>query len=958
MSDNNAKPKIWALSAPTTWAVALFFVILTLAMTWPWPMYMTQSLTAPVGDVALQMTVLQWNAHALVTNPLGLFEAPFFYPYAHSIAFSENLIGETLIALPLLWFTGNPALAFNFNIMLSFVLTGLFTYLLARDLTGSRAAALFAGVAFAFCPFRFMHIGHQHMLATQWFPFTLWALGRWLGTGKERPIASSTRWLAWAAFGFIAMGLSSVYYTFYLFIALLLYALWWLLLGPGLSRRKEIEWVPLSLRLGAAALAVAIVLLPVFLPYAQTNSELGLSRSIYEVDNWSAEWSFFGSVPKGNWLYAQVLAPGMGAVSGERQLFPGILPAVLAVVGLVWGRSRQRFYYLLLGLFSLAMTFGLSRTLPGTNIDVPLPYALFYYWMPGFQALRVPVRFSVLVDFSIYILAAYGLARLLDVGAEGMAGRVGRWRRRLGKRTRTAVAVISIALLLLEFANPLDASGRQDLMAQLTTIEPYGWLAKAENAGPVLELPMSADQPDVSYMLFSTRNWQPLVNGWSGFVPPGTVALKQALDSFPDPLTISLLQGLEVRHVVVHLWEFPGDRQAALKARLDKTAQLKLVDQAGENYVYELASDPWLRAIARQVGDATLWVGEARQGTMPTLEVLAYALQRWGVAANRMGGNINIGYRPIGPLPFGVASDYVLVPNPPGAQAVPLGFEGAQVVASNPAIRLLKRDPGLLRSYDLTQAGAPTGNLLRMRVGTSAIAFDESAMESGRSSRYLEVMFNAFASSEVVVDTGGRQETLRLPPGVSSYMTGPLDTPQEVTVTGGDNAKAIRVTLRSAPGASAQPGLAARPSLMPLQLDSASLRNGGAFVTHLRVVAPRTNEDHYTLTLDVYVQPWGTHPQGHFGSWSVVLPADGMAHDLDLELDPVAKTVTTLRDGVPVQTFTGFIGEPTQGGFKASLTVLNSQGIIASLPIYTFTRKDSRIADWQLEPGTFTVAQP
>src|SRR5947208_6620400 len=76
--------------------VLLFFLALTVAMTWPWALHLGEAIN-PFGDVVLQMATLRWDAHALVTNPGGLFEAPFFYPYAHSIAFSEHLIGETLV---------------------------------------------------------------------------------------------------------------------------------------------------------------------------------------------------------------------------------------------------------------------------------------------------------------------------------------------------------------------------------------------------------------------------------------------------------------------------------------------------------------------------------------------------------------------------------------------------------------------------------------------------------------------------------------------------------------------------------------------------------------------------------------------------------------------------------------------------------------------------------------------
>lgn len=120
------------------------FTLLTIVLTWPVAPLFGQAINA-FGDVVVQMTTMTWDAHALATNPFGLFDAPFFYPYAHTNAYSEHLVGETLVALPILWLTGNPAPAHNFNFLLSFVLTGYATYLLVRDLTGNRIAAVAGG---------------------------------------------------------------------------------------------------------------------------------------------------------------------------------------------------------------------------------------------------------------------------------------------------------------------------------------------------------------------------------------------------------------------------------------------------------------------------------------------------------------------------------------------------------------------------------------------------------------------------------------------------------------------------------------------------------------------------------------------------------------------------------------------------------------------------------------------
>lgn len=927
--------------------VTLFFSALTLAMTWPWVLHMNEAINS-FGDVVVQMTSIRWNAHALLTNPFGLFEAPFFYPYQHSLAFSENLIGQTIIAFPLLWLTGNPALAANVNILLSFVLTGLFTYLLVRDVTGNRAAGILSGVAFAFCQFRFMQMGHLHMLATQWFPFTLWALGRGVKGQGSAAREANPRYLWWAAFGFIAMGLSSVYYIYFLALVVVLYVLWWLVFR---DRAVQVPWRGLLAHGAGAVLLTAIVLGPALYPYLQTNSELGFSRSIYEVRNWQAEWSYFGNVLRGNWLYAQVLAPGMASISGERELFPGIVPGLLAFVGLIWGRGRERWFYVLLGFVALVLTFGLSRRIG--SIEIPLPYALLYDWVPGFKALRVPVRFAVLVDMSIYVLAGYGLARLVGIS-------FGRVKAAVSSKPfsvkGTALPAILTGLILLEFINPLDTSNRRDVSALLQVTEPYGWLARPENSGPVVELPMSGDQNDVWYTFFETRNWQPLVNGFSSFVPPGTVRIKQALDAFPDAYTVTLLQGLEVRHVVVHLWQYPKEAQAAFKAKLDSTKQLKMVDQAGDNYVYEVAPDPWLRRMLGEIGGGTLWVGEARHGSMPALEVLAYTLYRWGLPQTRVGGNIDIGYRPIGSLPFGSAADYALLPNIGGAQDLPFGAQGMRVIEENAAVRLLKRDPGLLASYDITGPSAPNlkGDKFQLSVGETGVSFGGSASGAAGQSRLLDVTFVAFSPSEVTAQTGtGEPVKLAVPAGVSHFSLGPYTTPDTVDFTrSGGDANLLRVDLRSqvAPASARFDYAALMPALISSSQDDSTMK------TIVKIVPPKNGGD-FTATIDVYVEPWGTHPDGHFGSWSVKVPADGAGHDYAFTLDPIAKQVTTTRDGQQIETF-AWVGPPTQGDFRAALSITQGDKGIANIPLYLFTLRGDRLTDSDVETPLLSVIHP
>jgi hypothetical protein len=141
---------------------------------------------------------------------------------------------------------------------------------------------------------------------------------------------------------------------------------------------------------------------------------------------------------------------------------------------------------------------------------------------------------------------------------------------------------------------------------------------------------------------------------------------------------------------------------------------------------------------------------------------------------------------------------------------------------------------------------------------------------------------------------------------------------------------------------------------MPLEVTPSA--GAGTLDANLRVVPTKGGGD-FTATIDVYVEPWGTHPQGHFGSWSVVLPADGTGHDYDFHLDPLAKAVSTTKDGSPIETF-AWIGPPTQGDFRASLSITRGDKTVANVPLSLFTLKGARLTAQELQPSSLSIVRP
>ena len=115
------------------------------------------------------------------------------------------------------------------------------------------------------------------------------------------------------------------------------------------------------------------------------------------------------------------------------------------------------------------------------------------------------------------------------------------------------------ALILFELAAPPP---RAAISSSDATLDVYRALDD-RGSEPVVELPMI--QPVASAqgfawatveaprMLFSTIDWHPRVNGYSGYLPPGYPEDVQLLNTFPSPDSVARLHALGVRYVVLHL---------------------------------------------------------------------------------------------------------------------------------------------------------------------------------------------------------------------------------------------------------------------------------------------------------------------------------------------------------------------------------------------------------------------
>jgi hypothetical protein len=521
----------WALRRGL--GITALFVLLTVIMTWPQALVLKTHASGHT-DVFFNLWRLRWIAHALSTSPAELFNANIFEPERGVLAYSDAMLVEGVLAAPLLWAGVPPVLVHNLMLLGPIVASGVGIFVLARHLTGSSGGAVAAGVIYAFAPYRFEHYMHMELQWTVWSPWAFWALQRTIETGSVRFGLLTGLFLA-------LQMLSSLYYGVFLFVLIAAVALVQLITLRGRHLVRSAR----SLVLGAALAASVSVVYS--LPYSAASARVG-TRTMPEVEMFSARPPDYLVATPENFFYG---VPYAGAP--ERRLFPGILPPLLALVGLLLVPPTIPTIAYLIGL---VMAFELSLGAFGHL------YPLLYAHVGVFRGFRAPARASVFCLLFLGVLAAHGTAALTAAMTIPM---------------RRAVAALVCAILLLEYrVAPLA------LVPYPNEPPPLYMLLARLPRGVVAEFPMpepnSTPHHDPRFAYMSTFHWMPLVNGYSGFSPPSYSRRLVRMVRFPDEASVASLRRENVRYVIVHDDGYPKGERVRIVERLLRLGLTRLAD--------------------------------------------------------------------------------------------------------------------------------------------------------------------------------------------------------------------------------------------------------------------------------------------------------------------------------------------------------------------------------------------
>jgi MFS family permease len=406
-------------------------------------------------------------------------------------------------------------------------------------------AAIVSGTLVAFNAFTLTRLPQIQDLHLEFFLPALYALDRVLNGARQRDAVT-------LAFWFVLQALTGLYLMVFTFLSLLVATL-----------ARPTDWRGTRFRalvkpmLVATAIAIG-ALIPFMLPYYHASATVGLGRSLEETARYSAKWTDYLAAP--GRIYFDWW--GKRFFQGDA-LFPGITALLLAIVGIAavgWKDHRARMT-IAFGLAAFALSFGPAFP----------PYRWLYRVFPLLTGIRGAVRFGEIVLIAIGILAGFGVAAL---------------QRRLPVRWATTIGVAVFLTANAEALRaPLFYSEYHGIPAVYDALDHVG--RKAILAWfPFYD--STQFHQNAPFMLVSTRTFNPMLNGYSGFKPASYYKNVEELAAFPDDRSITHLQRLGVSVVLVD----GRNMRPANLARIPEFPQLSKIADEGNLRIYLLSPSP------------------------------------------------------------------------------------------------------------------------------------------------------------------------------------------------------------------------------------------------------------------------------------------------------------------------------------------------------------------------------
>lgn len=434
---------------------------------------------------------------------------------------------------------------------------------------------LFGAVSFSAQPFILNYLAHIQLVPTFFFPLALLCITNLLN-GKN------------TAYFYLALVVICQFYfsmTLGVFIAFMITITLVVLGSLDTTFKKNVNLHRLlHIRYTLAAAALAFILLFPLLwnygliahayeftrnlkdsvpfstePLALLVNYLPFTLNLDHIQHWS-ESRFLG------WLFpCVVVAYFLSRFSGQ---FP-INHAPHSMLGVS---------IILMVLFILLM-FGPFLIINGQQTNVPLPFALFYYIFPGFNGMRVPVRFVIPAVF----MGSIAIALLLDRVSHriNVLGYKANW---IVNKMRPMIFLLLVAGWgadrMIKYSDGIYASSLQPLPAVYNHIE-------IATEDPLLEIPVWPGSVSVIYFYYQLFDNRPRLSGLSSFFPKSFFTLRDITDQCPSDNCLRYLESSTAKTLIVHLDKISAEKRGAWNLHLYNFGSFTYKGAFGESLLWE-----------------------------------------------------------------------------------------------------------------------------------------------------------------------------------------------------------------------------------------------------------------------------------------------------------------------------------------------------------------------------------
>lgn len=521
-----------------------------------WPLITNIGSYSPGGDAMFNAWEIRRNQNCILRQDCPDYtDANIFFPHKDTMLYSESQLSAGFVTLPFYWISENPILAYNFLTIVSFFLSGLFMYMLAKRLSqGNEYISTLAGLVFEFAPLKIAAIYHLQNLSIFCLPLAVLLILKFIEHKSRKYLVG------------LFFTLLYVFYASWVQMVFVMIALFILIAGLWILKFTKPKTL---LRVGMVIALAAIATLPLATQYISSSKETSKEFNIEEQTMFSSSLiDYF--IPHENTIIGKLhyrLNPGAvrNAYNSDSYSYHGlILYIVAAIVVVVAFRMRNKSktfnarYKLILTLAALGLAGFIISLGPllkvlgfysypidhGISISIPMPWLLVDKFIPQLAFIRAIGRASVIFLFALCCLLALlpGYINIFNISAKLRHG-------------INLVLGLFIFIELMPITSLPMAKHKYNYNLEIPAVykhvknnqEINNLIVLRGNHGYPGELISVAQAEDVLWAGYHNRN---IYNGYSGYVPSSYLPTYIEFKDF-DLNDIARMKSMDLRYIIV-----------------------------------------------------------------------------------------------------------------------------------------------------------------------------------------------------------------------------------------------------------------------------------------------------------------------------------------------------------------------------------------------------------------------